>query len=120
MNQNKPVPARAGQGDEEEGQGEARGEGRRIGRGEKETNKPASTRINTFKSNHDIGLHRRNGAYTRTIVGDSFSLSFSLSPLLFTLACLASNCKYTAEQKRALRIAEVALYVASCSRSCAK
>lgn len=35
MNQNKPVPARAGQGDEEEGQGEAREEDRGIGqRGE--------------------------------------------------------------------------------------
>jgi len=77
MNQNKPVPARAGQGDEEEGQREARREGRRIGRRQKQTNKPASTRINTFKSNHDR-LHRRN-AHTRIVD------SFSLSPFLFSL-----------------------------------
>lgn len=77
MNQNKPVPAIAGQGDEEEGQGEARGVDKRIGRGEKQTSEPASTRINTFKSNRDIGLHRRNDACT--IVGGSFSPSLSLS-----------------------------------------
>lgn len=80
-------------GRDREKRGEDIGRGRRIGRGEKQTNKPASTCINTFKSNHDIGQHRRNDA--RTIVGDSFSVSL----FLFTLACLASNCKYSPETK---------------------
>lgn len=85
-----------------------------IGRGEKQTNKPASTCINTFKSNHDIGLHQRNDA--RTTVGDSFSISLFLS--LWPVSRQIVNT--APEQKRALRTAEVALYVASCCRSCAK
>lgn len=75
MNQNKPVPARAGQGDKEEGQGE-----RGAGKGEREgargrdreparTNKPASTRINTLKSNSvRTPTHVRSRAHYRRAI----------------------------------------------------
>lgn len=79
MNQNKPVPRRERDKETKRKDREKHGrEDRRVEDGERCTdNKPASTCINTFKSNHDIGLHRRNDACTRTIVSLLFSLSFS-------------------------------------------
>lgn len=69
-------------------------------RGSGPTNPPPHA-LTPLKVTNDIRLHRRNDAYTRTIV-KSLSL----------LACFASNCKYIAEQKRA----KVISYVASCGR----